>query len=76
MSQEKVNQYKESKKNRKQEVKKEKARAMLTKLCGIVILAALVIWIGYSAVDSIQNGEKPGVTVDSTAISDYVESIE
>lgn len=76
MSQEKVDQYKESKKNRKQEVKKEKRKALLAKLGGGIVLLALVIWIGYSAVMTVQNAEGPSVTVDPTAIEEYVDSIE
>lgn len=76
MSQEKVNQYKEGKKNRKQSVKKEKRKTALIKLCGLLILLALIVWIGYSAVMKVQNAEGPAVTVDPTAITEYVEGIE
>ncbi len=76
MSQEKVDQYKESKKNRKQEIKKEKRKALLAKLGGMLVLLALVIWIGYSAVMSVKNAEGPAVTVDPTAIEEYVSNME
>lgn len=76
MSQEKVNQYKEDKKNRKQTVKKEKRKASLMKLGGFLVLLALVVWIGYSAVMTVQNAEGPAVTVDPTAISEYVTTLE
>lgn len=75
MSQEKVNQYKEEKKNRKANVQKEKRKAMLTKLSVVAVLLVLAAWIGYSAVDRIQSAEGPAVTVDSSAITEYVDSI-
>lgn len=75
MSQEKVNQYKEAKKNRKQIIKKEKQKAMLTKIGVGLVAAVLVAWLGYSAVVTVQNAEGPAVTVDSSAISDYVSGL-
>lgn len=76
MSQEKVNQYKEEKRNRKEIEKKKKQKALITKLCAGVVLAALVIWIGYSAVVTVQNAEGPAVTVDASAITEYVNGLE
>ena len=76
MSQEKVNQYKESKKNRKEIVKKEKQKALATKLGLGVVGLALVIWLGYSAVVTVQNAEGPAVTVDTSAITEYVSGLE
>lgn len=76
MSQEKVNQYKENKKNRKEIEKKAKQKAKITKICAGVVAAALVIWLGYSAVVTIQNAEGPAVTVDTTAVSEYVNNLE
>lgn len=76
MSQEKVNQYKENKKNRKKIAKKEKQKALIGKICAGVICAALILWIGYSAVITIQNAEGPAVSVDTTAVSEYVNGLE
>lgn len=76
MSQEKVNQYKENKKHRKEIAKKEKQKALITKICVGIVAAVLVVWIGYSAVITVQNSEGPAVTVNSTAISDYVNGLE
>lgn len=76
MSQEKVNQYKESKKNRKEIAKKEKQKALIGKICAGVIGAVLIVWIGYSAVITIQNAEGPAVSVDTTAVSEYVNGLE
>lgn len=76
MSQEKVNQYKESKKNRKENVKKAKQKALLTKLGVGAVLLAIVVWIGYSAVVTVQNAEGPAVAVDSSAITEYINGLE
>ena len=76
MSQEKVNQYKESKKNRKEAAKKAKQKSMITKVCLGVVGAVLVAWLGYSAVVTIQNAEGPAVTVDTTAVTEYVNGLE
>ena len=76
MSQEKVNQYKENKKNRKEIEKKAKQKSMIAKVVAGVIGAVLVFWLGYSAVVTIQNAEGPAVTVDSSAISEYVTNLE
>ena len=76
MSQEKVNQYKESKKNRKEAVQKGKQKALATKLGLGIVGLALVIWLGYSAVVTVQNAEGPAVTVDTSAITEYVSGLE
>ena len=76
MSQEKVNQYKEEKKNRKQIVKKEKQKSLLTKLGLGVVGLALIVWLGYSAVVTIQSAEGPAVSVDSSAITEYINGME
>ncbi len=76
MSQEKVNQYKEAKKNRKETAKKAKQKSLITKIGVGVVGAALVIWLGYSAVVSIQNAEGPAVTVDTNAVTEYVNGLE
>ena len=52
MSQEKVDRYKEQKKNRKAILAKKKRNVFLTKCgCGLVVVL-LAAWLGYSAVDS------------------------
>lgn len=76
MSQEKVNQYKESKKNRKEIEKKAKQKSQITKIVAGVIGAVLVIWLGYSAVVTIQNAQGPAVTVDTTAVTEYVNDLD
>lgn len=76
MSQEKVDRYKEQKKNRKAIQAKKKRNAMIARVCGGVIALALVAWIGFSVVDSYQTSQnsKP-VTVDITALDEYTSSV-
>lgn len=76
MSQEKVNQYKESKKHRKEEVKKAKRNALLTKVIAGAVLLAVVGWIAYSAAITAQKAEKPAVIVDTTVLDEYVNTLE
>ncbi len=76
MSQEKVNQYKEAKKNRKEILKKQKQKAMAVKVGAGVVLVALIAWLGYSAVVTVQNAEGPAVTVDTTAVTEYLNGLE
>lgn len=76
MSQEKVNQYKEAKKNRKEIAKKEKTKALVMKICAIAILFLIGAWLVYSAVVTIKNAEGPAVTVDTAPITEYVNGIE
>lgn len=76
MSQEKVDRYKEQKKNRKAIQAKKKRKALITKVCTSLVALALVGWLGYSAVDSYekkQNSEP--VTADTTALDDYMTSL-
>ncbi len=76
MSQEKVDRYKEQKKNRKVIQAKKKRNAMVARVCGGIVAVALVGWIGFSAVDSYQASQnsKP-VTVDITALDEYTASL-
>lgn len=77
MSQEKVDRYKEQKRNRKAIQAKKKRNALLVKLCGGALCLGLVAWIGYSAVDSYQRMlNSTPVTADITAINEYVSSID
>ncbi|MGN0335410.1 MAG: hypothetical protein ACI4DV_07110 [Lachnospiraceae bacterium] len=75
MSQEKVNQYKESKRNRKEEIARNKRKGLLMKIVAGLILAAICGWLIYSVVLTLQTAEGPEVTVDTTAIDDYYESV-
>lgn len=72
MSQEKVAKYKEAKANRKETMKKEKRAKMLRNGIAGLIVIAVIGWVGYSAVDYVQNsGPGTPVEVDYSAITDY-----
>ena len=58
MSQEKVDKYKESKKNRKEEVAKQKKIMKRRKLTGWIILAVVVVGLVAGLVITIVNNEK------------------
>jgi hypothetical protein len=76
MSQEKVDRYKEQKRNRKAIRAKKKMKAMISRICGGLVVLALVGWLGYSVVDSYQTKvNSESITADITALSDYVSSL-
>ena len=58
MSQEKVDQYKESKKNRKEEVAKKKKQEKLRKLTGWILLGVLVVGLIVGIVLTVVNAQK------------------
>lgn len=76
MSQEKVDRYKEQKKNRKAIQARKKRNALITKICASLVALGLVAWLGYSVVDSYEKKQNSGpVTADITALDDYVMSL-
>lgn len=83
MSQAKVDKYKEDKKNRKKIIAREKRNWFLTKLSLTCVGLAMVVWIGYSTYSAVspnneteQTGETSSYTLDSTALSDYINSLQ
>ena len=48
MSQEKVERYKKEKANRKQTMKKDKAKSIAARTAGVIVCIAFIGWIGYS----------------------------
>ncbi|MCC8046770.1 MAG: hypothetical protein LIP12_15015 [Clostridiales bacterium] len=82
MSQEKVDRYKEEKKNRAKIIKKEKRQWMLTKI-GMGVVAVLVVaWVGFSVYnytgtsDDTTTVDLPTYTVDTAALDDYLNTLE
>ena len=76
MSQEKVDRYKEQKRNRKAIQAKKKKEAFLTKLCAGLLVLALVGWLGYSVVYKYEQKQNSGaVSADIDALNDYVSSL-
>ena len=76
MSQEKVDRYKEQKKNRQQDIKKQKRRQIFGRIIGAVVVIAIVVWIGYSGYSSYQSNKGvETISVNSTAITDYLSGL-
>lgn len=72
MSQEKVDRYKQEKANRKQNMKKEKAKQVFRRGVVGVLGLALIGWLGYSAYNVYEtNKPKETAQVDYTAITEY-----
>ena len=76
MSQEKVNRYKEEKLGRKDTMKKEKKSKMIRKCVGIVFAVALLGWLGFSVVKTIEDSKpREQVVVDYDAVADYIAEL-
>lgn len=75
MSQEKVDRYKQEKANRKEILKKEQKKNKLVKIGLGLILAALLVWIGYSVHYSITK-EETTQEIDIEALTEYLNSLE
>lgn len=78
MSQKKVDNYKVLKANRRNEQKKERFYDILEKVVGIVVCAALVVWIGYSVYDKVTETDSSDVVqtvMDTSALDNYVSSL-
>ena len=76
MSQEKVTKYKEEKANRKKTMKKEKIVKKIVAVLAVLVIAAPIVWVGYSAVDTIiKNQPRESIEVDYTALDDYATEI-
>lgn len=76
MSQEKVDRYKEQKRNRKAIQAKKERNALIARICSALVALTLVVWFGYSAADTYQKKQnnKP-VTADISALEDYFASL-
>ena len=72
MSQAKVDKYKQEKANRKEIMRKEKARNTVRKCVAVVVAVVVVGWAGYSAYNSYTT-EKEEVSIDYSAMEDVVE---
>ena len=78
MSQEKVDQKKELKKNRKKIVKKNKRNAIIGSVCGIIVTLGIVGWLGYSGYTKYETYKTENATttaIDLSAITDYEGTI-
>lgn len=78
MSQEKVDRYKEYKANKKEILKKEKRMRKIEYTVAVVVLVAVIGWLGYSVYDTATdpaNQEKVEYTLDTTAVDDYIDTV-
>lgn len=70
MSQAKVDKYKEAKKNRKKQMKKEKIQSYLRRGVACIVAAALIGMAGFSIYNIYESKQpKQEVTVDYSAIA-------
>ena len=76
MSQEKVNRYKASKINRKEEIKKKKITKAVRTVVACVVLAALVYWLGFSVYKNHEANQPRQVAgADVTELVNYIEGL-
>lgn len=78
MSQAKVEKHKEEKKNRTKLIRKEKFSRALTGLLGLVLVAAIGVWIGVSVYHMQQEKAAENVEytdVNMSALQDYETSL-
>ena len=80
MSQAKVDQHKKEKANRKKEMRKEKLERTAVGVLGVVIVAAICVWIGYSVYGKTTgntgaDAESSAVTVNTDAVDDYLDGL-
>jgi Mn2+/Fe2+ NRAMP family transporter len=80
MSQAKVDRYKKEKANRQKIMRKEKMERTLAAIGGIVIVAAICVWAGFSVytktTGSTSSAESSTVSVNTDAIDDYVSGLD
>lgn len=75
MSQKKVDKYKEEKANRGKIIKKEKRMIRLEKTAAVLVLVAIIGWLGYSVYGQVQKSGEAKVTetvMDASAIDEYM----
>ena len=81
MSQEKVDRYKKEKANRKKEMRKEKIERAAVAIGGIVIAAAICVWIGFSVYNQANGSDATdasasAVEVNTDAVDDYLDGLD
>ena len=75
MSQAKVERYKEEKKKRDKLQKKEKRELLLWKIAGIIVLAALIGWIGFSVYQNVQKNVSHTYEMKTDALDNYLNDL-
>ena len=81
MSQAKVDQHKKQKANRKKEMRREKLERIAVDVLGIVVVAAICVWIGFSVYGKATGStgadtENSTVTVNTDAVDDYLDGLD
>lgn len=77
MSQEKVDRYKKEKANRKQTVARARRNRYLARIIFIVIIAAIVVWAGYSIRSMIKASQGKTMTyINTEPIENYLNSLD
>ena len=75
MSQAKVDRYKEEKQKREKLQKKEKREVLLWKIVGIIVLGALVGWIGFSVYQNVQKDASHTYEMKTDALDHYMNGL-
>jgi hypothetical protein len=78
MSQAKVDRYKEEKKNRQKNLKKEKRHENLLKACGVLVACVIVGWVGYSGYSAYSGStvaEGKTYSVDTTSLDNFMNNL-
>lgn len=83
MSQAKVEEHKEEKRNRKETVRKQKRNRLIASIVGVIACAALAFWVGWSIYGKVQDSAKDAsadkktvvTQVDMSALTEYLSGI-
>ena len=80
MSQKKVDRYKEEKANREKIMKKQKLMHRLEMSAITLVLAAVVVWFGFSVYQKATGGSGSGsaqeTILDTSAVQDYLSDLQ
>ena len=77
LKQEKVDRYKEQKKNRKKIMKQEKCKRYLGYTATVVVIALIIGWAGFSIYKNHEANKPVSYTeVDLSALTDYYSNLQ
>lgn len=76
MSQKKVIEYKEEKRNRKEVIKKQKRASMIKNVVACLVVVLVVGTVGFAFYKkTVSNNNTDANTVDLTSINDYIDTL-
>ena len=76
MSQEKVDRYKEEKRNRKKDMQKAKRNKLIAGIAALAVACVIIVWIAYSGYKSYEASlPSQEFEVSLDAITDYINSL-